>query len=81
MRMATEENCGFIPHRNVNDLRTDLYDCKKPKSTDAVFAQIVLFYDQNLQFEKKTFQKLEISNDTWFYYSLMILSVYPRAQR
>ena len=48
MRVVITENCIFFPRRNVDDLNTDRYYFKKPKSTDAFFvcAKIV-FYNQN----------------------------------
>ena len=47
---------GLFPVWNIDDLHTDQYCYKKPKSTDAVFAKIVLFFlNQNLQFQKHTF--------------------------
>ena len=38
--------CSF-PVGNVDDLHTDQYNYKKPKSTDSLFAKIV-FYNQKL---------------------------------
>ena len=37
MRVVITENCMFI----VDDLHTDRYYYKNPKSTDALFAKIV----------------------------------------
>ena len=39
MHMVIAENYRFIPYRNVDDLHTDQYNYKKPKSTDVDFAK------------------------------------------
>ena len=35
---------GAFPVRNVDDLHTDRYKYKKPKSTDAVFVKLIFFF-------------------------------------
>ena len=77
---------GSVPIENVDDLHTDRYNYKKNHrcrfGKNHFFFFFFFFFDnQNVQFMKKTIQKPAISDDTCFYYSHMILSVFPRAQR
>ena len=61
MCTAIVENCRFIPCRKCR-WTIDQYDYKKPKSTDAAFCKN-RFYDQNLQFVKKTMDSLSPEAD------------------
>ena len=51
--MVIAEIAGLFPVENADDLYTDRYNYKKRKSTDAIFAKIVVCH-QYLQFVEKT---------------------------
>ena len=55
---------GSFHVENIDDLHTDRYNYKKPKSTDAVF----FCFNENLQFVEKTYKNI-CSEYTSFYMS------------
>ena len=79
MHIVNTENCMLIPRRNIDD-HTDRYYYKKLKSTDALFVKII-FYSQNLNLWWKIQKEMLSMVVLGFYYSQMMVSVFPCAQR
>ena len=80
MHIVITENCMFIPCRKVDDLHTDRYYYKKPKTTIALFCKNRFLIVKIWIYGENIFKRWQVAINTWLTHSHMIVSIISHVQ-